>query len=106
MSDTNPDILTAAMISTRTGFSEAKIRRMMLSGDMPGRKIGGRFVCSRIAFEAWLADGLPSACPKPAVPQRGQSTAVHSPRPAMRPDILARFRAAAERGRKRALAGD
>ena len=49
-----PDVATVAVLAQILGRSESQIRALLRSGQIPGRKIGGRWIVSRRALLASL----------------------------------------------------
>jgi len=52
----NDTFFTIAQVAEKLQVSEKTVRRMLLSGELPGYKIGGQYRIKPAELEAWIAD--------------------------------------------------
>ncbi len=50
-------VLTAAEAAEMLGFSADGLRRILARGDIPGRKVGNRWILSRAQIERFIEEG-------------------------------------------------
>ena len=50
-----PDLVLVADLAKHLGLSRHVVRTLLKRGELPGRKIGGRWVVPRPALLAWLS---------------------------------------------------
>ena len=59
MGSAGPLLLTADEAAVYTGLTLARLRKLTRSGDIPHRKLGGRYFYPTASLEAWV-EGLVS----------------------------------------------
>lgn len=53
---TLPDVFGPSEIARRTGVDESGVLRELEAGRLPGRRLGDKWLISRLALFDWLAD--------------------------------------------------
>lgn len=75
-------VLHVADVAELLGLHAETVRRHLATGDLPGRKLGGRWLVSPSALEAWLAVS-PAVVPDPVrTPSMARHAVVGPVRPA------------------------
>jgi excisionase family DNA binding protein len=49
------DFYDVAALAQAFGLSERKVRQMAAGGELPARKVGGKYLFSSLALHAWLS---------------------------------------------------
>ena len=57
------DVITPKEIAERTGLSLNAVYQKLEKGEIPGRKVGSRWLTRRVTFDRWL-DGKPEPSAK------------------------------------------
>jgi excisionase family DNA binding protein len=74
-----PDVLTLEEVAELLAVEAAAVERLVVSGELPGRRIGEAWRFARAAVLAWLAhaplDPAPAQPPMPGHPAPGHSAA-------------------------------
>lgn len=60
-----PEIVPLPEIQRRTGLGRDAVRQAIKAGQLPGYKIGGRYVVPRVWFERWMAGEPAQPAPDP-----------------------------------------
>lgn len=66
----NDTFFTIAQVAEKLQVSEKTVRRMLLSGELPGYKIGGQYRIRPAELEAWISD---QAIDKVSSTKRGEA---------------------------------